>query len=533
MRRLLPIVRRAAMRRTAFSGAARRARSGAILVWFALLLTVLLGMVGLVIDAGLLMAAHRQAQNAADAGALAAAKDLMWGKSTGTAAATAATFVTQYNGQVNAPVVNIPPAQGPYQGMSRFAEVIVTNPMQTFFIHILPGVAQNQTVQARAVAGSESITSGEGVAVLDPDARPGLAVSGGGTLKVLGLVVDNSEGGGVDEDGNPSLTAQAGKTGNAASGGNMPSPTTGTFASEIHVVGGVDKPANFKNIDPANPLSPLRCNELPMPDPLLPLPTPATVDGTNLAKGVDATGYNPGKGRGTVDATNQNLSFDDPTGKNRVVTSGGVSTLNLYPGIYESISITGGNVKLWPGIYVLAPQQNTTNALKITGGNVNAEGIMFYNTGNSYNANNGNPDVNDGENKPPQKPSDLGDSTAYWGSFQINAGMKFSPIDHTKFTYGSADGGYYTGPNPSTAFEGMLFYQRRRSNTTMSITGNSADGQLSGTLYAKWANVQISGQGTYDAQFIVGSISVTGQGNVTINYSGKKLGKAPAVFLVE
>ena len=42
-------------------------RRGATLVWFALLLVVLLAMAGLVIDAGLLLAARRQAQNAADA----------------------------------------------------------------------------------------------------------------------------------------------------------------------------------------------------------------------------------------------------------------------------------------------------------------------------------------------------------------------------------------------------------------------------------------------------------------------------------
>ena len=50
-------------------------RSGKTLVMFAILLPVLLGMTGLVIDGGLLMAAHRQVQNAADAAALAAAMD--------------------------------------------------------------------------------------------------------------------------------------------------------------------------------------------------------------------------------------------------------------------------------------------------------------------------------------------------------------------------------------------------------------------------------------------------------------------------
>ena len=360
----------------------------------------------------------------------------------------------------------------------------------------------------------------KGVAVLDPDARPGIAVSGGGALKVKGMVIDNSEGGGVDEHNVP---VNNGNSGVAASSGN-----NGSFlAKDIRVVGGVDKPANYKNIDPSDPSNVLHCNQLPIPDPLLDLPTPAVADGAGLAGGVDDHNH------GTVDATNSNLNFNDPTTdltiKNKIIPINGVNTLVLYPGIYKSISITGGNVQFLPGIYVLSPQQNTANSLKITGGTVTAEGVMFYNTGNSYSAQSGTPDVNDGSHKAVGRPSDLGDGTQYWGSFQINAGMKFSALDHSKFAYPS----YANGPNPSQVFDGMLFYQRRRNNSSLSITGDSSAGLLAGTLYAKWANVQISGQGTYDAQFVVGSMSITGQGNVTVNYAGKNLGKAPWVFLVE
>ena len=57
-----------------------RRRPGQTLVLFALLFPVLLGMVGLVIDGGLIMAAQRQVQNAADAAALAASMDRVRGK---------------------------------------------------------------------------------------------------------------------------------------------------------------------------------------------------------------------------------------------------------------------------------------------------------------------------------------------------------------------------------------------------------------------------------------------------------------------
>lgn len=123
-------------------------RSGAILVWFALILITLLGMVGLVIDTGLLMSGRRQAQNAADAAALAAAYELMFGNSSGAATDAANTYVGRnkdLSANSNA-VVNIPPSNGPYSGMPNYVEVIVSIPKNTYFIHILPGVSQSQTV---------------------------------------------------------------------------------------------------------------------------------------------------------------------------------------------------------------------------------------------------------------------------------------------------------------------------------------------------------------------------------------------------
>jgi hypothetical protein len=237
--------------------------------------------------------------------------------------------------------------------------------------------------------------------------------------------------------------------------------------------------------------------------------------------------------RGSPEATNTNLKLNDPSGLNYVDTDPvtGESTMVLHPGVYDSISITGGNVEFVPGIYVISAKKKNQNVLKITGGNVIAEGIMFYNTGNNYNPFTGEPDVYDrmiqpdgSEKSPP--PADNAD----FGSILINAGMKFSPIDTTEYDYAS----FYEGAQAvATQFDGMLFYQRRLNDQSINIEGDSAEGLLEGTLYAKWAHCKIAGQGTYDAQFVLGSIEVAGQGDVTIDYSGKKLGKAPQVFLVE
>src|SRR5258705_1364500 len=86
-------------------------RSGKILVLLALMLTLLMGMAGLVIDSGLLFASHRNVQNVADSAALAAAMELFRGGTPVQAKDAAKTFVTTYNGLTKATVtVNIPPA---------------------------------------------------------------------------------------------------------------------------------------------------------------------------------------------------------------------------------------------------------------------------------------------------------------------------------------------------------------------------------------------------------------------------------------
>jgi hypothetical protein len=478
-------------------------------------------MAGLVVDAGFLYSQQRYAQAAADAAAIAAARDLLGGRSVSTAQRTAVTFVQTYHGLTAPPTsdVRIPPTTGPYAGRPQFAEVIVTHPVDTFLIHILPGVGQRNNVVARAVAGYEAVSAGEGVAVLDPDARPGIDISGGGVLRVNGRVIVNSEGGGEDQDGNP---INNGNTGFAARAG-QPNSLTGLFAHEISVVGGVDNEEQFKPYVPGGP-DPLLTGQLPEPDPLINLPTPTT------ALGVDK------RSRGSIAVSNQNVQGveTDSAGQN-FVAQGGEAVANglhtatagqviLHPGIYDSIDITGGSVYMIPGIYVIASKKNNQPVLKITGGTVTAEGIMFYNTGNNYDPDTGSPDINDVNKKPPH------DDGASLGGFSFNAGMRFRPIDTSRFAYSSL---YSGAPAVSNKFDGMLFFQRRRSTQGIDIQGDSAEGVLSGTLYAKWANFKISGQGTYDAQFVAGSMSVTGQGNVTVLAAGGGRGRANQVFLVE
>src|SRR5262249_34219619 len=114
---------------------------------FVLTAPVLVGMVGLVVDTGLLLASQRQAQNIADACALAAAMGLFRGGNSTSATSAAQSFLTD-NGYSTITLnsttgnnINIPPTSGNYTSSGNFAstsgnyaEAILTLPVTVLFI---------------------------------------------------------------------------------------------------------------------------------------------------------------------------------------------------------------------------------------------------------------------------------------------------------------------------------------------------------------------------------------------------------------
>src|SRR5207245_2091039 len=77
---------------------------------------------------------------------------------------------------------------------------------------------------------------------------------------------------------------------------------------------------------------------------------------------------------------------------NHVDANGNVQ---LFPGVYQSITIMGGTVSFNPGIYILSPSNNSSYSLDVSGGTVTGVGVMFYNTGGDFVPNTGYPDYND------------------------------------------------------------------------------------------------------------------------------------------
>ncbi|MDQ3541968.1 MAG: pilus assembly protein TadG-related protein [Chloroflexota bacterium] len=134
----------------------RHSDDGQVLIIFALATFVLIGFVALSVDAGFLMAERRQAQSAADAGALAAATDVLRNKTNAIVQTSGQAY-----GALNADVpagnvtVNWPASAlaGTYAGNIKYVEVIVTKPVDKFFVGAVYTGAWE--VSARAVAGIE------------------------------------------------------------------------------------------------------------------------------------------------------------------------------------------------------------------------------------------------------------------------------------------------------------------------------------------------------------------------------------------
>jgi Flp pilus assembly protein TadG len=487
----------------------RANRGGKILVMMAILLPVLCGFAGLVLDSSLLMADYRNLQHASDGAATEAATALYNVGTTEAATAAALACVQVENGFADANVVvNIPPQSGLYAGNANYVEVIASQQKTTFFMQAL-GTLSPPTIRVRSVAGIEASTAGAAVDVLE--ANPpgvtanlapyvtlsetlpalqlgGLEILGLGQLSVNGAVLDNNQWGGVDQNGNQ-VGSSAGPPYGAAC---MPLISlTSLLARNIRVVGGVDNPSNYGNFT-SGQKSPLRANQLPVPDPFINLPAPTVaIDPAN----VSATTY------GGVQVTGVPLISPAKV---------------LNPGVYDWIEIDSGAAVLNPGVYIIRSVNPMTQlALNVTGGIVTANGVMFYITNTTnYTPLTGAPDASDGNTVAPPPTA----------MTQIPSVVIASLL-----------GSSYQGLNdPASPFNGLLIYQRRvdRSPIVLADQQMLLAGTLQGQVYGKYAQIVFAANGTFDMSLVAGSIRFANILQTTLAPS-QPLPPAKDVYLVE
>lgn len=552
-------------------------RRGNVLVLLAVLLPVLIGVIGLVIDGGMMMDQRRDLQHATDAAATSAATELRLAKGSSAAATAAIDAVRIAHEKSDAAVtVHIPPTSGPFAGNSDYAEVVSESVYRTRFMPVLSDVLSRK-LQARSVAGVRDATAQAAIVVLDP-APAGISVASAATivaninlaslvnqLPLNSVLTPLGLGGLLTGLRNSTVSALNGITSGLLGDLTLPALPTLTAGFEVEGLGRLKVDgAILVNTEwggrdelgePAGINSPLPYGVACMP---LLATTKVLARDVRVVGGVDAlSNYDSYLSGGSHPVQANRLAVPDPLKDLSVPTLTGATPnghkvlvklvslgpllgslsallqgllqplldpilLNpapLNPGVYDSITVVSlGEVRFNPGVYIIRSRSPITQmSLCVVGGWVKADGVMFYITDSAtYNAATGAPDVSDKHNTAPAN---------LLGS--VVPSVLLAPL-----LPGSSISGLKSAGSP---FDGMLIYQRRIDRRPIILSGLKllGGGALSGTIYAKWGHIIfLGGLGTYDLKFVCGTMRVITVGD-TILAPIKKFAAARDVYLIQ
>ena len=183
------------------------------------------------------------------------------------------------------------------------------------------------------------------------------------------------------------------------------------------------------------------------------------------------------------------LPYPSQTGSAQSVNYGGTTPLTINPGIYSSIALTSqGDVVMNPGVYVV------TGSVSLTGqGNLVANGVTIFLACSGY-------------------PTPCASGGQPGASLSITGNGSFLGTAPT------------SGP-----YQGVMIFGDRNNTSTISITGNGAGREVTGTIYTPAAHISITGNGgALNSVIIADTVSVTGNGNITLNYVASQQPQAAA-----
>jgi hypothetical protein len=418
-------------------------RRGSVAPMVAVCLVPILGITALALDLGLLRDNRRRAVVAADAAALAAAVDLFTNYYTNAGADPSGTAVRSARTTAAAngfPATTVTATTWPnlYQGgplagtqiPRSYVEVIINSTQQRYFSAVWG--TDNLRVTARAVARGQYHPAAPGILVLDPTDNNTLDLTAAGNVTV-------TNGGAITVDSQ------------SANGGATCTSTGNAVADVINLSDGV-----FNHSNSGTLIGQINYNVPPTPDPLAALPEPPNQPYPPTPPNLPGLNY----------STSQGVNYS------------GTAQLDLYPGHYEGINITGSgpvvlhnNTDGSPGIYYIGSQGfSVTNAGGVTGSNV-----LVYSAGT--------------------------------GNISLTGSGSVSLTPPTTGTY-----------------QGISVFQERSSNRQINITAQG-NMNIAGTFYAAGAKVSITAQGNLTnnigSQWIAWQLAVTGTGSMTVNYNGQ------------
>ena len=295
-------------------------RSGATAVIVGLSASMLVGFAGLGTEMGLWYFNHRNLQNAADSAAMSAEAAIYHGSATyaAEAKATAARYGFVDGSGGVSVTVNKPPASGPNVGNVDDIEVIISEPQTRLFTAMFSSSALTQT--ARAVAQIQ--TNGNGcVVTLDKNAVVDLFDNGNTLLNLVScdLYVNSNAPDALDQVGNATINAHA-----------------------AYIVGGISDTARASLTTTVGSYTGVTPTADPYANVAAPTPDSCTTQTQNIS-----------------------------------------SNVTLSPGTFcGGVTITGGNVTLNPGVYIMdGGQFQASGNAAISGSGVT---IFLTGSGNNY-----------------------------------------------------------------------------------------------------------------------------------------------------
>ena len=261
---------------------------GQALIIIALALVGLIGIVGLVVDGGNAFLDRRNAQNAADAAALAAALARIRGGQDMVATAFASAAQNGYNndGVTNSVELFSPPKDGPHSDNVEYIQIIITSHVDTYFARVVGRSKITNVVQAVARTKSSEnsqLLNGIAIASLAPSSNCGnqksFWIHGDATLEISGggvFINSNNETCALLQHGNGSIHVNDGFTINVVGGASIQKPLLFTPGVTVGA-GPINYPPPFFMPD-------IECDENP---------AQVSEDGTTMTPGTWADEFPP------------------------------------------------------------------------------------------------------------------------------------------------------------------------------------------------------------------------------------------------
>lgn len=486
----------------------RRSRwtRGQTLPVLAMMMTTLLGMTALAVDAGFAYAATRQQQTVADAAALAAAYQLQYSSgdcsdtvTTQPAVVAVAQKYIKNNGYDYSTDSTIAvQVNCPYNGSNTTVRVYLSKPVGPFFsaqvfgASLAPKVSGVGSViktipQSPLMAlGTGCKTDGSGNPI------PGIKSSGSGTISVTG--------GGIHS--NSSCTSVAVLT---SGSGDVIS------ADAVTAVGGCTASNSGPIVPPCTTGVPVQSD--PISSSLVTLPC---VTGSAGSYSLSTSVCNDYTGTGS------------PFSGTSLYTWSGSATRVIGPGVYYGISPGNGALYLRPGIYVM----------KGGGMQWNGNGDVKTCRGAA-----GEPTSGDGSRGASSGCSGVTASTGgvmiFNTSYGYPTGYPACPTTSPANTFTQIDlggnGSLDLAPLASGAYQGVMLWQDKCLNASIKLGGTGSTLSIAGTVYAPNNRINFGGNGglTSTGSFYADGFDVSGSGTISINYNSTTSYQPPSAVLTQ